>query len=70
MPLTFEAKIGPGMAPREVVSRRGQTLTLTEARLHRPPARKVPIAIGTRSEQVMRLAGECAPSHTGAGRRE
>jgi 5,10-methylenetetrahydromethanopterin reductase len=44
----------------ETVSMRGQTLTLTEARLHRPPARKVPIAIGTRSEQVMRLAGELA----------
>ena len=39
---------------------RGQTLTLNEARLHRPPAHKIPIAIGTRSEQVMRLTGELA----------
>ena len=44
----------------ETVSMRGQTLMLNEARLHRPPAYKVPIAIGTRSEQVMRLAGELA----------
>ena len=44
----------------ETVFMRGQTLTLNEARLHRPPAHKVPIAIGTRSPQVMRLAGELA----------
>src|SRR4051794_7663052 len=44
----------------ETVSMQGQTLTLNEARLHRPPSRKIPIAIGTRSEQVMRLAGELA----------
>jgi 5,10-methylenetetrahydromethanopterin reductase len=44
----------------ETVSMQGQTLTLEGARLQRPPAHKVPIAIGTRSEQVMRLAGELA----------
>ncbi len=44
----------------ETVSMQGQTLTLNNARLIRPPAHKVPIAIGTRSEQVMRLAGELA----------
>lgn len=44
----------------ETVSVRGQAVTLDQARLHRPPGRRVPIAIGTRSEQVMRLAGEVA----------
>jgi 5,10-methylenetetrahydromethanopterin reductase len=44
----------------ETVSLQGQTLTLDAARLHRPPTHKIPIAIGTRSEQVMRLAGELA----------
>src|ERR1700722_9184712 len=44
----------------ETVSMRGETLTLDEARLFRPPTHRVPIAIGTRSEQVMRLAGELA----------
>jgi 5,10-methylenetetrahydromethanopterin reductase len=44
----------------QTVSMQGQTLTLNEAHLHRPPTHKVPIAIGTRSEQVMRLAGELA----------
>jgi alkanesulfonate monooxygenase SsuD/methylene tetrahydromethanopterin reductase-like flavin-dependent oxidoreductase (luciferase family) len=42
------------------VTLQGQTLTLEGARLQRPPAGKVPIAIGTRSEKVMRLAGELA----------
>lgn len=36
------------------------TVTLREAALLLPPARRVPIAIGTRSPQVMRLAGELA----------
>ena len=44
----------------DTVSVQGQTLTLNKARLYRPPGHKVPIAIGTRSEQVMRLAGEVA----------
>ena len=44
----------------ETVSMQGQTLTLDAARLLRPAAHKVPIAIGTRSEKVMRLAGELA----------
>jgi 5,10-methylenetetrahydromethanopterin reductase len=44
----------------DTVSMQGQTLTLNVARLHRPPTHKVPVAIGTRSEQVMRLAGELA----------
>ncbi|HLG87546.1 MAG TPA: LLM class flavin-dependent oxidoreductase [Alphaproteobacteria bacterium] len=44
----------------ETVSMRGATLTLDDARLFRPPTHKIPIAIGTRSEQVMRLAGELA----------
>ena len=44
----------------ETVSMQGQIVTLNAARLHRPPTHKVPIAIGTRSEQVMRLAGELA----------
>ncbi len=44
----------------ETVSMQGQTLMLDGACLLRPPAHKVPIAIGTRSEQVMRLTGELA----------
>ena len=44
----------------ETVSMQGRTLSLNEARLYRPPAHRIPIAIGTRSEQVMRLAGELA----------
>jgi len=44
----------------ETVSFHGETLSLHEARLHRPPTRKIPIAIGTRSPQIMRLAGELA----------
>ncbi len=38
----------------------GRTLTLDGAALIRPPEQPVPIAIGTRSEQVMKLAGEVA----------
>jgi 5,10-methylenetetrahydromethanopterin reductase len=44
----------------QTVSMQGQIVTLNDARLYRPPAHKIPIAIGTRSEQVMRLAGEMA----------
>jgi 5,10-methylenetetrahydromethanopterin reductase len=44
----------------ETVSMQGRTLMLNAARLHRPATHKVPIAIGTRSKQVMRLAGELA----------
>lgn len=43
----------------ETVSMTGR-VTLDGARLLRPPAGKVPIAIGTRSPQIMRLAGELA----------
>jgi 5,10-methylenetetrahydromethanopterin reductase len=44
----------------ETVTMQGQTLTLDGARLLRPATHKVPIAIGTRSEQVMKLTGELA----------
>jgi 5,10-methylenetetrahydromethanopterin reductase len=44
----------------ETVSVAGQTLKLDGARLQRPATHRVPIAIGTRSEQIMRLAGELA----------
>ena len=44
----------------QTVTIHGQTLILNEARLQRLPAQQIPIAIGTRSEQVMRLAGELA----------
>lgn len=44
----------------ETVTVEGQILTLNNARLNRPPHHHVPIAIGTRSEQVMQLAGEFA----------
>lgn len=49
-----------GLLAGETVSMRGRTLTLDAARLLRPATHKVPIAIGTRSEKVMRLAGELA----------
>jgi 5,10-methylenetetrahydromethanopterin reductase len=38
----------------------GETVQLRGAALIRPPEQKVPIAIGTRSEMVMKLAGEVA----------
>ncbi len=44
----------------ETVTFEGETLTLKDASLNRPPRYPVPIAIGTRSEQVMQLAGEFA----------
>ncbi len=39
---------------------RGETVTLADAALLRPPPTPVPVAIGTRSPGVMRLAGEMA----------
>ncbi len=39
---------------------RGETVTLSDAALLRPPETPVPVAIGTRSPGVMRLAGEVA----------
>lgn len=42
------------------LNRREQTVSFVEAALLRPPAQRVPLAIGTRSPQVMRLAGELA----------
>jgi 5,10-methylenetetrahydromethanopterin reductase len=44
----------------ETVTHESAILTLRDAALLRPPAARVPIAIGTRSPQVMRLAGELA----------
>lgn len=44
----------------ETVTMDGETLKLHGASLNRPPQHHVPIAIGTRSEQVMQLAGELA----------
>lgn len=38
----------------------GETLSIRGGRLIRPPERQVPVAIGTRSPQVMKLAGEVA----------
>jgi 5,10-methylenetetrahydromethanopterin reductase len=44
----------------EVVDHQGEFLTVEGARLVRPPDQPVPIAIGTRSAGVARLAGEVA----------
>jgi len=49
-----------GLLAGETLTVAGETLKLDAARLIRPPAHIVPIAIGTRSEQVMKLAGELA----------
>lgn len=49
-----------GLLAGDTVTIQGETLTLEAARLLRPPDRRVPIAIGTRSPGVMRLAGEVA----------
>lgn len=49
-----------GLLAGDSVSLDGETLKLVDARLRCPPAGRVPIAIGTRSPQVMRLAGELA----------
>ena len=44
----------------ETVEHRGEVLTLAGARLMVPPASRVPVAIGTRSPRIARLAGEVA----------
>ena len=44
----------------EKVTSEGSTVCLSEARMVRPPSSYIPIAIGTRSPQIMRLAGEVA----------
>lgn len=49
-----------GLLSGETVSFDGETLTVDETALLRPPTTKVPIAIGTRSPGVMKLAGELA----------
>jgi len=49
-----------GLLAGETVHLDGQTLQLDGAALLRPPATPVPIAIGTRSPGVMKLAGEVA----------
>ena len=49
-----------GLLAGDVVSVDGETLRTDGASLIRPPTTPVPIAIGTRSPGVMRLAGEVA----------
>ena len=49
-----------GLLSGESQSLDGDTVELHDARLLRPPAKPVPIAIGTRSPGVMKLAGEVA----------
>src|SRR5438132_10597735 len=49
-----------GLLAGQTVDMRGQVFRCEGARLRRPPERQVPIAIGTRSPGVMRLAGELA----------
>lgn len=49
-----------GLLAGHEVTLDGETVRLEAARLLRPPSRTVPIAIGTRSPGVMRLAGEVA----------
>ncbi len=49
-----------GLLSGDTVDLDGDTVTLDGARLVRPPATPVPIAIGTRSPGVMKLAGEMA----------
>ncbi len=49
-----------GLLRGETVAHDSEILTLRDAVLLRPPATRVPIAIGTRSPRVMRLAGELA----------
>ena len=44
----------------EKVTSQGETVSLEGARLARPSPSYIPIAIGTRSPQIMRLAGEIA----------
>lgn len=49
-----------GLLSGEAVSQDGHTVTLRSTSLLRPPKTPVPIAIGTRSPGVMKLAGEVA----------
>ena len=49
-----------GLLAGDEVTLDGEVVKLDKARLIRPPAQPVPIAIGTRSEGVMKLAGEVA----------
>lgn len=49
-----------GLLRGEEVTFRGETVSVAGSSLVRPPASPVPIAIGTRSAGVMRLAGEVA----------
>jgi len=49
-----------GLLSGAPMSLAGETLSLHEAALLRPPVTRVPLAIGTRSPGVMRLAGEVA----------
>ena len=56
-----EAIIGiKGLLAGEHVSLDGEMFPIAGARLVRPPDTPVPISVGTRSPQVMRLAGELA----------
>jgi 5,10-methylenetetrahydromethanopterin reductase len=49
-----------GLLAGDEVTLDGEIVTLDKAQLIRPPTQKVPIAIGTRSPGVMKLAGEVA----------
>ncbi|MCY3649181.1 MAG: LLM class flavin-dependent oxidoreductase [Acidimicrobiaceae bacterium] len=49
-----------GLLAGETVQLDGEMFPIDAARLVRPPAAPVPISVGTRSPQVMRLAGELA----------
>lgn len=49
-----------GLLSGQEVKLEGETLSIRGGRLIRPPEQTVPVAIGTRSPQVMKLAGEIA----------
>ena len=49
-----------GLLAGDTVDIEGETLSIRGSRLVRPPTHRVPIAIGTRSPGVMKLAGEVA----------
>lgn len=49
-----------GLLAGDEVTLAGETLVVDGGRLLRPPTQRVPVAIGTRSPGVMRLAGEIA----------
>jgi 5,10-methylenetetrahydromethanopterin reductase len=57
-----------GLLAGETVDYRGETVSLEASRLVVPPDAPAPIAIGTRSPQVMRLAGEIADMALVGGR--